>query len=91
MDVSLRDMIYKTFSKMPVKQQKALKAEELAPAKSEPLKTETPKGVGDIGIAIQAQRMFNPGMPPAPPNATQNDQGTAPAMELSSKWDKGNE
>lgn len=94
MDVSLRDMIYKTFAKMPVKQRMAMKAEQLVPeVKSKPIEVETSKGVGDISISLEAQRIFNPGMPPAPPkppNASQADTGVAPSMDLSSKWDKGN-
>jgi hypothetical protein len=94
MDVTLRDMIYKSFSKIPQKQKVALKADELVPEKAAtPIKVEAPKTVGDVSISAEAQRIFSPNLPPIPkaPNATQNDQGTAPSMDLKSKWDKGNE
>jgi hypothetical protein len=50
--------------------------------------------LADISIAIQAQRIYDPNRPPAPPTkpatAQQADTGTAPNMDMKSKWDKGN-
>jgi len=91
---TLRGMIYKSFSKMPEKKRVEMKAEELVPVNvGAPIKVEKPKSVGDVTISAQAQRIYNPNMPPAPPKAptaAQSEQGTGPAMDLASKWDKGN-
>ena len=47
-----------------------------------------PKGV-DIGVAAQAQRMFNPNLPPTPPKMPPKqiaEQGSAQAMDLTGAW-----
>lgn len=50
------------------------------------------KTVGDPAIALSAQAIYDPNVPsPANPPGKMVDQGTAPAMEVKSKWDKGNE
>ena len=68
---------------------------EPAPA-PEPPKVKLPpkprKGIADISIAIAAQRIFNPDMPPAPaskaPTTAMLEQGSAPAMDQSGPWGK---
>jgi hypothetical protein len=44
------------------------------------------RGFKDISIAIQAQRIYNPNNPPAPPtkppSSAMLEQGTTPAMDL---------
>jgi hypothetical protein len=75
------------------------KAPALPPAPapvSEPPKVKLPpkpkKGIADITIAIQAQRIYSPDMPPAPaskaPTAAMLEQGSAPAMDQSGPWGK---
>jgi len=48
------------------------------------------KGLDDITIAIQAQRIYNPALPPAPPTkapaAPMLEQGSAPAMDLDNSY-----
>jgi hypothetical protein len=50
------------------------------------------KGIEDISIAIAAQRIYNPAMPPAPPTKAPTtamlEQGSAPAMDQSGPWGK---
>ena len=51
------------------------------------------KGIEDITIAIQAQRIYDMNRPPAPPSAKASpermqDQGTAEALELHKSWTK---
>jgi hypothetical protein len=48
------------------------------------------KSIGDPRIAAEAQRIFNPALPPAPPKApaAMADQGVAPAMGTSGPWGK---
>ncbi len=49
------------------------------------------KTVKDIRIVAQAQRIYNPAMPPAPakqPTEKMIDQGTAPAMDNTGPWGK---
>lgn len=93
---TLREMLYKTFSKMPEKERAKVKAETIVPAAkpAEPIKVESPKSVGDVTIALQAQGIYDGSMgaaPPSAPNAKQTERGTSGAMEVKSKWDKGNE
>lgn len=50
------------------------------------------KGIADITIAIAAQRIYQPNMPPAPPTKAPTtamlEQGSAPAMDTSGAWGK---
>lgn len=75
------------------------KAPALPPAPApapEPLKVKLPpkpkKGIADITIAIQAQRIYQPNMPPAPPTKAPTtamlEQGSAPAMDTAGPWGK---
>jgi hypothetical protein len=75
------------------------KAPALPPAPApapEPPKVKLPpkpqKGIADITIAIQAQRIYSPNMPPAPaskaPTTAMLEQGSAPAMDQSGPWGK---
>jgi hypothetical protein len=95
-DNTLREMLYKTFSKLPEKEREQVKADAIVPTvkPSEPIKVESPKSVGDVTIALQAQGIYDGSMsaaPPSAPNAKQADRGTTGAMEVKSKWDRGNE
>lgn len=53
------------------------------------------RGVPDISIAIEAQRIYSPDRPPAPPSKTKappaemKKQGSAPSMDQSGAWGKG--
>ena len=52
-----------------------------------------PKGV-DIGVMTQAQRIYNPNLPPAPPKIPPKaiaEQGTAGAMDTGGRWGMGEE
>jgi len=67
----------------------------LAPAPELPkvkLPPKPQKGIADITIAIQAQRIYSPNLPPAPaskaPTAAMLEQGSAPAMDTSGAWGK---
>ncbi len=51
------------------------------------------RGVRDISLIAEAQRIFNPGMPPAPvkpkgPTATTAELGSTPAMGTAGAWGK---
>jgi hypothetical protein len=55
-----------------------------------PIHSETPrpKGVA-IGVAAQAQRIYNPNLPPTPPKVPPKsiaEQGSAPAMDMTQPW-----
>ena len=52
-----------------------------------------PRGVRDISLIAEAQRIFNPAMPPAPvkpkgPTATTAELGSTPAMGTGGAWGK---
>jgi hypothetical protein len=94
-DKTLREMIYKSFATMPKKEQKQAKADGIVPPvrPPAPIKVDSPRSVGDVTIAMQAQSIYSPnlpGAPPSAPNAKQMDTGTVSEMEPKSKWDKGN-
>ena len=64
-----------------------------APVEAKPVEAKKfPKTVGDPAIALSAQAIYDPNVPspPANPPGKMAEQGTAPAMELRNKWDKGN-
>jgi hypothetical protein len=98
----IKDMLLKAYLKKGArpagvpKIDKKVEPEFSAVKPPPPLKVETQKTVGDLTIAMQAQRIYNPGMPPAPPSAKPPaggmlEQGVTPALDIKSKWDKGNE
>jgi hypothetical protein len=93
-DKTLREMLYKSFAKMPEKERAQAKAAEIIPDSkpSEPIKVDPPKSVGDVTIALQAQSIYDPNLPGAPPSAKAKieQNGTVANMEVASKWDKGN-
>lgn len=68
------------------------KTEEVkeAPKLGRPPKTpQPPRGIGSARIMAEAQRVFNPALPPAlpkPPAAALLDQGTAPGLDSSGRW-----
>lgn len=63
-----------------------------APVTPPPEPKKPTKTVGDPAIALSAQAIYDPNVPsPANPPGKMVDQGTAPAMEVKSKWDRGNE
>jgi hypothetical protein len=52
-----------------------------------------PRGVGDISLIAEAQRVFNPALPPAKPKgptATTAELGSTPAMGTGGAWGKPN-
>jgi hypothetical protein len=54
-----------------------------------PKKPEIPRGVNSARIMAEAQRVFNPALPPAPPkppSAALLDQGTAAGLDISGRW-----
>lgn len=54
-----------------------------------PKKPEAPRGVADINLIIEAQRTFNPNLPPAKgPSQAMAQQGAAPAMDMTGAWGK---
>jgi len=68
-------------------------------AKPEPVKIEAPKKearakiyprtIGDLFTITEAQRVFNPGMPPTKPKgppAAQVEAGTSGALDLTGSW-----
>ena len=45
--------------------------------------------LGSVELASDAQRLYNPDMPPAPPKAptaAQQDLGTAPSADINGRW-----
>lgn len=93
----IKDMLLKAYLKSGARPAGAPKNETHDAAMTKApavLKTEAPKTVGNISIAMQAQRLFNPNLPPAPamkqPNKTMAEQGTAGAMDLDQSFLKGN-
>lgn len=58
-----------------------------APAKKTPT-----RGIADITVAMEAQRIYSPDRPPAPaskgPSKDMMGQGTAPALDQSGAWGK---
>ena len=55
-----------------------------------PIHSELPKPKGvSISVAAQAQRIYNPNLPPAPPKIPPKaiaEQGSAQAMDLTGPW-----
>ena len=55
-----------------------------------PVKVKRQRSLGDVSIALEAQRVYNPGLPsmpspqPAPANTFQK--GTTPAMDNTGAW-----
>jgi hypothetical protein len=66
---------------------------KLPPLPEVKLPEEPKKTVKDIRISAEAQRIYNPQMPPVPPKAPPAKmvgQGIAPAMDLTGAWGKPN-
>ena len=85
----IKDMILKTYLKTGARPAGAPPSDvhDTAMAKAPgKIKVDAPKTVGNIAIAMQAQKLFNPNLPPAPsmktPPKAMIDQGTAPAMDM---------
>lgn len=83
----IKQKIAATFGKLP-------KVPPMPPAPPPPVK-EPPKpskGIADISVAIEAQRIYSPDRPPAPPSKGPSKdmlgQGSAPAMDQSGPWGK---
>lgn len=57
-----------------------------------PIKVKRPRSLGDVSVALESQRVYNPGLPsmpspqPAPANTFQK--GTTPAMDNTGAWGK---
>jgi len=55
-----------------------------------PIETKRRRGIGDVFVALQAQKVYNPNMPsipspqPAPSNTFQK--GVTPALDNSGEW-----
>jgi hypothetical protein len=96
----IKDMLLKAYLKKGIrpnapKVDKKVDPELAAVKPPAPIKVETPRTVGDITIAMAAQRIFNPNLPPAPasakpPSGGMLEQGVTPVLDIKSKWDKGN-
>lgn len=96
----IKDMLLKAYLKKGArpnapKIDKKVEPEFAAVKPPPPLKVETPKTVGDLTIAMRAQQIYNPSLPPAPPSAKPPsggmlEQGVTPALDIKAKWDKGN-
>jgi hypothetical protein len=86
----LRKLLRDTFG---VKKPKTLKDPAGLPIHDDAPK-DKPRSVGNVMLSAEAQRAYNPGMPPTgaqpikQPNAQQAKQGTAPAMDSSGPWGK---
>jgi hypothetical protein len=80
----LRKMLRETFG---VKKPEKPKEPAALPIHDEPKKTS--RGIGNVMLSAEAQRIYAPNMPSVPmkpPNATQNAQGTAPGMSMQGPW-----
>ncbi len=79
----------KIFGKAPAAPPEPPPAPAPPPVKLPPKPT---KGLADITIAIAAQRIYAPNMPPAPaskaPTTAMLEQGSAPAMSTEGAWGK---
>jgi len=94
----IKDMLLKTYLKKGARPPEAKNPEPTEPelkgqTPPKPIPVDTPKTMGDISLAMAAQRIYNPQMPPAPPmqkpkppNKAMLDQGTAPAMGMQGPW-----
>jgi hypothetical protein len=85
----IEKQLKKIFGKAPALPPEPAPAPAPPPVKLPPKPT---KGLADISIAIQAQRIYNPDLPPAPatkaPTTAMLEQGSAPAMDTSGAWGK---
>ena len=83
----LRDLLRKTFG---VKKPKELV--KPAPLPIHDLPKEKTRGIGDVMLSAEAQRIYNANMPPTPaqpirqPSAKQQGTGTGSAMSLNEPW-----
>lgn len=86
----IKDMLLKTYLKKGARPEakKAEKAPELSAKPPKPIPVETPRSLGDLTMAMAAQKIYNPNMPPAPksPSKAMVDQGTAGALGLQGPW-----
>lgn len=92
----VKDMLHEEFLKNGTRPQKTKAAEikehpELSEEKPPELITrKRPRGLGDVFVALQAQKVFNPNMPsipspqPAPANTFQK--GVTPALDTGGAW-----
>ena len=85
----IKDMLLKTYLKKGARPPEAKKADK-APVgpPPKPIPVETPRSLGDLTMAMMAQKIYNPNMPPAPksPSKTMVDQGTAGALGMQGPW-----
>jgi hypothetical protein len=94
----IKDMILKTYLKKGARPAGAPKSEThdqaMKATPPAPIPVKMPKTVGNISIAMQAQKIYNPALPPAPPmkapSKAMAEQGTAPAMDLNTSFLRGN-
>ena len=78
--------------KLKAKQAPAPAPEPEAPKVGRPKKTPSPpRGVFDVSLIAEAQRVFNPNLPaakPKGPTATTAELGSTPAMGTTGAWGK---
>ena len=57
-----------------------------------PIKIKPKRSLGDVFVALEAQKVFNPNIPsipsPVPPPANTFQKGTAPALDNTGAWGK---
>ena len=90
----IRDMLLKAYLKKGARPPQAKKADKKtepelsgkAPPKAIPI--ERPRTLGDITMAMAAQKIYNPQMPSAPKSPTKAmiNQGTGPALGMTGPW-----
>jgi hypothetical protein len=64
---------------------------ELTPPPPAPKPAKAGRTVGDVSVMAEAQRIYNPQIPPQPPkapSAAMVKQGTSSAMDTSGAWGK---
>lgn len=82
---SFSEILQNTFGSAPLPEP----APVAPPSEPAPPAPETPRGksMGDPQIAAEAQRIYNPNMPPAPPKALASPgEGTVSTLDVSGTW-----
>lgn len=92
----IKDMLLKAYLKKGARPPEAPKPDkktdpEMSGKPPKPIPVDKPRTLGDITLAMAAQRIYQPNLPPAPPspkapNKAMLDQGTAPAMGMEGPW-----
>jgi hypothetical protein len=92
----IKDMLLKTYLKKGARPATNNQVPESVKKPPKPIPVETPRTMGDITMAMAAQRIYSPDLPPSPPSPkspskTMMDQGTGPAMGMDGPWGKPQE